>query len=47
LAADTAFKTSGWTPALLSLAKLREGFIGQQFSRLAERDKLSRLLFFA
>src|SRR5215469_553784 len=28
-----AFSTSGWTPALLSLAKLREGFMGQQFSR--------------
>jgi hypothetical protein len=25
--------TSGCTPALLSLAKLREGFMGEQFSR--------------
>jgi hypothetical protein len=25
--------TSGWTPALLSLAKLRAGFISEQFSR--------------
>ena len=45
-----AFSISGWTPALLSLAKLRVGFMevnNQEFNNLAEQRQIRpRLTFF-